>query len=175
MNIEHRTSNVEHPILYSDIRFIGVGNELRQDDGVGIFIVRHLGLQHLSGVKTVETRRDAAHLIDLWQEAGIVFVFDAVYSGGTAGAVCRLNAVKKPLPADFFRLSTHALAIAEAVELSRVLNRLPVELIFYGIEGKNFGRGQGLSAECRRSALKVIQRVSEEIRNRKTDVTPIHQ
>lgn len=165
MNIEHGTSNVEHRILYSDIRFIGVGNELRQDDGVGIFIVRHLGLLHLPGVRTTETRRDAAHLMDLWQEAEIVFVFDAVYSGGPAGGVYRLDAVKKPLPADFFRLSTHTLAIAEAVELSRVLNRLPAELIFYGIEGKNFGQGQGLSPACRQSAWRVIQRVSEEIRN----------
>jgi hydrogenase maturation protease len=148
-----------------DIRFIGVGNEYRQDDGVGIFIVRQPGLLHLPGVRISAIQRDATHLMDLWQGAGIVFVFDAVYSGGSAGAVYRLDAVKKPLPADLFRLSTHRLGIAEAVELSRKLNQLPAELIIFGIEGQNFGQGPGLSLPCKRSALKVIQRVSEEIRH----------
>ena len=147
------------------IRFIGVGNEYRQDDGVGIFIARQLGLLHLPGARAAETPRDTTRLMNLWQGADIVFVFDAVYSGGTAGAVYRLEAVKESLADDLFQLSTHALGIAQAVELSRVLSQLPAELIIFGIEGKNFGQGQGLSLPCRRSVMQVIRLVSEEIRN----------
>jgi hydrogenase maturation protease len=150
---------------HQDIIFIGVGNEYRQDDGVGIFIARQLGLLHLPSARVAETPRDTTHLMNLWQGADIVFVFDAVHSGGTAGAVYRLEAVKEPLADDLFQLSTHALGIAQAVELSRVLNQLPAELIIFGIEGKNFGQGKSLSMPCRRSAMQVIQRVSEEIRN----------
>ena len=95
--------------------------------------------------------------------AEIVFVFDAVYSGGTAGAVYRLDAVKESLADDLFQLSTHKMGIVEAVELSRVLNQLPPELILYGIAGQNFGQGQGLSLPCKRSALNVIRRVLVEI------------
>ena len=154
-------NNRSHP----DIRLIGVGNEYRQDDGVGIFIARQPGLLHLPGVRISAIQRDATHLMDLWQGAGIVFVFDAVYSRNKAAEVYRLDAVKEPLPADLFRLSTHRLGIAEAVELSRELNQLPAELIIFGIEGHNFGQGQGLSLPCKRSAMKVVQRVSEEIRH----------
>ena len=152
-------------LYHRDIRFIGVGNEYRQDDGVGIFIARQLGLLRLPGARMVEIQRDATQLMDLWQGAEIVFVFDAVYSGGTAGAVYRLDAVKEPLADDLFQLSTHKLGIVEAVELSRALHQLPAELILYGIEGKNFGQGQGLSLQCKRSGLKVVQRVLDEIRN----------
>ena len=153
---------------HREIRFIGVGNEHRQDDGVGIFIARLLGLWHFAGVRIAETQRDGTCLMDLWQGAGIVFVFDAVYSAKTAGAIYRFDAIKEPLPTDLFRLSTHRLGIAEAVELSRVLNQLPAELIFFGIGVKNFGQGQGLSLQCKRSALKVVRRVSGEIRFEKT-------
>jgi len=132
---------------------------------VGIFIVRHLALLHLPGARVVEIQRDGTHLMDLWKGAGIVFVFDAAYSRNTAGAIYRLDAIKKRLPADLFRLSTHTLGIAEAVELSRALNQLPPELVLFGIEGKNFGLGQGLSLQCEQSALKVIRRVSAEIQN----------
>ena len=147
------------------ITFIGVGNEYRQDDGVGIFIVRHPALLHLPGARVVESQRDGAHLVDLWKGAGIVFVFDAVYFRSTAGAIYRLDAVKERVPGDFFRLSTHSLGIAEAVELSRALNQLPAELILFGIEGQNFGQGRGLSRPCEQSALKVIRQVLVEIQN----------
>ena len=163
MNIERRTSNAHHRILYSDIGFIGVGNEYRQDDGVGIAIARQLGRLQLAGAHMVETQRDATRLMDLWQGADIVFVFDAVYSGGTAGAVYRLDAVNEPLADDLFQLSTHKMGIVEAVELSRALNMLPPALIFYGIEGMNFGQGQGLSLPCKRSAMNVIRRVLVEL------------
>jgi hydrogenase maturation protease len=148
-----------------EILFIGVGNEHRRDDGVGIFIVRHPALLNLPGARIVEVQRDGICLMDLWKGAGIVFVFDAVYSRRTAGAVCRLDAVKERLPADLFRLSTHTLGIPEAIELSRILNQLPAELILFGIEGEDFEQGQGLSQRCRQAALKVIQQVGAEIQN----------
>jgi hydrogenase maturation protease len=147
------------------IVFIGVGNEYRQDDGVGIFIVRHPALLHLPGARVAESQGDGAHLMDLWKGAGIVFVFDAVYSRNPAGAIYRLDAKKERIPADIFQLSTHSLGIADAVELSRALDQLPPELIFFGIEGKNFGQGQGLSLQCEQSALKVIRQVLVEIQN----------
>ena len=148
-----------------EITFIGVGNEHRRDDGVGIFIVRHPALLHLPGVRIAESQRGGTPLMDLWQGAGIVFVFDAVYSRNTAGTIYRLDAIKEPVSTDLFRLSTHTLGIAEAVELSRTMNQLPTELIIFGIEGKNFRQGQGLSLQCEQSALKVIRRVLIEVRN----------
>jgi hypothetical protein len=47
----------------------------------------------------------------------------------------------------------------------RALSQLPSELILFGIEGKNFGRGQSLSLQCEQSVLKVIRRVLAEIQN----------
>jgi hydrogenase maturation protease len=143
-----------------------VGNEYRQDDGVGIFIVRHPALLYFPGARVAESQREGAHLMDLWKGAGIVFVFDAVYSRNPAGAIYRLNAMKERVPGDLFRLSTHSLGIAEAVELSRSLNQLPAELILFGIEGKNFGQGQGLSLQCENLALKAIERVLVEVQKR---------
>lgn len=142
-----------------------MGNESRRDDGVGIFIVRHYALSHLPGARIAEIQRDGTHLMDLWKQAGVVFVFDAVCSGSAAGTIYRLDAIKEPLSGNLFRLSTHTLGIAEAVELSRVLNQLPAKLILFGIEGKNYGQGQGLSLPCVQAALKVIRRVLVEIRN----------
>lgn len=45
------------------------------------------------------------------------------------------------LPAPFAAPSTHALGLAEAVELGRALGRLPPTLTVFGIEGTTFTAG----------------------------------
>ena len=150
--------------FYSDTRLIGVGNEYRQDDGVGIFIVRNHRLRRLPGVYTVEHRGDATNLIDLWKDAGTVFVFDAVFSGNKPGTIYRFNALKEELPQELFRFSSHTFSIVDAIGFSHILNQLPNELIVFGVEGKNYGSGQGMSSECKQAAFEVIRRVLEEMR-----------
>ena len=49
------------------------------------------------------------------------------------------------LPVELFRHSTHALGVADAVELGRELERLPRRLAVYGIEGERFDAGEGLT------------------------------
>ena len=46
-----------------------------------------------------------------------------------------LDARTSRLPMGQFRCSTHALGVAEAIELARALDRLPRKLIVFGIEG----------------------------------------
>ena len=64
----------------------------------------------------------------------------------------------------FFNFSTHGFGVAEAVELARSLNQLPPQLIIYGIEGKNFADGFGLSPEVEGAAAQVVRRVLLEIK-----------
>ena len=45
------------------------------------------------------------------------------------------------LPAAFAGRSTHALTVAQAIELARNLGRLPKRLVVVGIEGRNFEAG----------------------------------
>jgi hydrogenase maturation protease len=148
---------------HSSIRLLGVGNEFRQDDGIGIFIVRHPSVRHLSKIEVGEAFGEATRLMDFWKDAGTVFVFDAVFSENVPGTIYRFDGLKESLPGDLLRLSSHTFSLVEAIELSRVLDRLPKELIIFGIEGKNFGWGQDLSLECEQAALKVIRCVLNEV------------
>ncbi|MBW1696843.1 MAG: hydrogenase maturation protease [Deltaproteobacteria bacterium] len=146
-----------------NIHLIGVGNEFRQDDGVGIFIVRHPSLKQLEDIQVSETGGEAADLMDIWKGAGNVFLFDAVSSGNTPGTIYRFDIRHQRLSQDLFGVSSHGIGVAEAIELSRALNRLPVELIVFGIEGKNFGTGPGLSLAVEQATFTVIRRVVKEI------------
>lgn len=57
--------------------------------------------------------------------------------------------MENPIPADSFHYSTHTVSVAEAVEMARVMGRLPDRLLIYGIEGADFGSGDGLSPRGR--------------------------
>lgn len=147
------------------ILLIGVGNEYRRDDGVGIFIARELKQKKIPRVTVLEKSGEGASLMEAWQGAETVFLFDAVSSGAEEGKIHRLDAHLEPVPKNFFNYSTHAFSVAEAVELARALHRLPPRLVVYGIEGKNFQEGIGISEKVRESAKRVIAEVEKQCMN----------
>ena len=67
------------------------------------------------------------------------------------------------MPAGWFRYSTHAFGAAEAIELARVLGRLPRRLIVVGIEGARFDAGVGLSPEVAAAVEDVARRGLDDI------------
>jgi len=122
---------------------IGVGNAYRRDDGAGLALAGRL--VRSPGVEVVRCEDEPTRLLEAWAGADLALVVDAVSSGAEPGTVHRLDASCRPLPAAVFRGSTHALGLGEAIELARALGRLPGRLLVYGVEGADFGTGEGLS------------------------------
>jgi len=142
---------------------IGLGNEYRRDDAVGLVVARRLREAAPLSVLVREETGEGASLLESWQDADTVILIDAVQSGAAPGTVHRLDAHERPIAREFFRFSTHAFGLAEAVELARALGRLPPRLIVYGVEGKSFEAGVGLSPEVEAAAQVVVDRVLGEL------------
>ena len=113
---------------------IGVGNEFRGDDAVGLLAVRDLETWKLPSVQIVESRGDGARLMRLWKGIESVIVIDAVRSGSPPGTLHRLDVSHHPLPANFLCTSSHQFGVGEAIETSRELGDLPPRVVFYGVE-----------------------------------------
>ena len=142
---------------------IGLGNEYRRDDAVGLVVARRLREAAPESVLVLEETGEGASLLESWQDADTVILIDAVQSGAAPGTVHRLDARAQPIAKKFFRFSTHAFGLAEAVELARALGRLPPRLTVYGVEGKSFEAGVGLSPEVEAAAQVVVDRVLGEL------------
>ncbi len=146
-----------------ETRIIGVGNSLRGDDGAGPAVI-HLLLKRITGkADLLEASGEGATLLESWEGFEVIFVVDAARTGSTPGTIFRFDALHDPLPADFFHYSSHAFSVAEAVELARVLHRLPPRLIVYGIEGADFDYGDSLSPAVQEAVLRVAERISLEL------------
>jgi len=143
---------------------IGLGNEYRRDDAVGLVVARRLREAAPESVRVLEESGEGAALMDSWKDADAVILIDAVHSGAKPGTIHRFDAHTQPIATKFFRYSTHAFGVAEAVELARALGRLPPRLIVYGVEGKSFEAGLGLSPEVEKAAQEVVERVLEDLR-----------
>ena len=139
---------------------IGCGNPQRGDDAAGILVaerLRKLGLE-------ADTRLgEAADLIEAWDTVDDVIVVDAVLTGAPVGTVQAWDG--RQLPASVSSAaSTHGFGVAEAIELARVLNRLPMRLRVYGVEGRRFVPGAEISLEVQRAVEEVVQRIIADVK-----------
>jgi hydrogenase maturation protease len=144
---------------------IGIGNEFRRDDGVGLVIVRQLRPRLPPDVRVLELSGEGVSLMQAWQDAAMVGVFDAVRSPSPPGTLYQIDAHAQTVPSQFFHYSTHAFSLAEAVELSRVLDQLPPQIHLYGIAGSDFSYGVGLSDAVAAAVPVVVDRVWQNLSN----------
>ncbi len=143
--------------------YIGIGNRYRRDDGVGVYIAERL--RDCGDVLVLPG--EGTELMEAWRGREWVRIFDAVRAGGEPGSRVTLDAARETIPSDFFRYSTHAFGLAEAVEMSRVLGELPPDFVIHGIVGADFGGGEGLTPAVQASADEVAAGILSTLQDTK--------
>jgi len=140
---------------------LGCGNRQRGDDAAGILAVERL---RALGIAAEVCAGEPSELMEAWSGAdgadGVI-VIDAVVTGAPAGTVHVWDGQHLPAFATATG-STHGFGVAQAIELARVLDCLPLRLRVYGIEGKKFEIGAEVSTEVERAVEEVVQRIAGE-------------
>lgn len=145
-------------------RIIGIGNDFRRDDAAGLVVARALKARAPAGCEVLEASGEGTQLMELWKDAEAVILIDALQSGHSPGAIRRFEAHRETLPARSFRYSTHAFSLGEAIELARALGQLPARVLVFGIEGRDFSAGEGLSEEVAAAAQALAEEISATMR-----------
>jgi hydrogenase maturation protease len=148
-----------------DILIIGIGNIFRGDDAAGLVAAGRLREMQLPGVKVLEIDGDISSLAEGWQGAHRVVVIDAMASRSQAGRIFRFEAHGEPLPRKLFAscCTCHAFGLAEQIEIARSLKQLPSSLIVYGLEGKDFMLGAGLSPEVQEALPRLVEQIRRDL------------
>lgn len=138
------------------IMVVALGNEFRSDDSLGIVLLNQLKAAHKGHYEALALSSDPSDLIGRW-DGRTVIVLDACQSSQKLAG--RIH-VFRPLNDDSLReerfVSSHALGLQEAVELGRLMDSIPDELIVIAIEGQNFSPGLALSAPVQESLEKAL-------------------
>jgi hydrogenase maturation protease len=135
-----------------DLVLLVCGNVYRRDDGAAVWAVAGL-LPSLrdSARPSVGVRRcDQLDIEDLLGAAGSPVVIVDAAAGLPPGAVITLSLdeLAQPQPGAAPR-SSHAVPIAQVLGVARLLADAPIEGLFVGIGGADFGFGRGLSPVVR--------------------------
>lgn len=143
---------------------IGVGNYLRHDDAAGLATVRLLRARaHAAEIEVYELEGEMLALLDLWAGADAVVLVDAIHCDGPPGSISRLDATSAAIPASLRgSASTHAVGVGEAIELARALQRLPGRVVLFGVKGRCFDAGFGLSEEVADTTGRLADAVLRE-------------
>jgi hydrogenase maturation protease len=137
---------------------IGCGNRLRGDDAAGILTAERL---RELGVPAQICGGEATALIETWEGAQDVIVIDAVVTGVLPGTLHIWDG-RQPLPSCFSVASTHGLGVAEAIQLARVLDRLPARLRVWGIEAGQFDLASDVSPAVRQATEQAALDIAAE-------------
>lgn len=142
---------------------IGIGNEFRGDDALGILVVREIARRGAEGVALLEQCGEGTALMEAWKGARCAMIVDAVSTGSSPGHLHRLDASRTTIPKRLFHYSSHAFGVAEAIEMARTLGELPARTIIFGIEGESFEAGIGLSDSVIRKVPELIAMILDDL------------
>lgn len=156
---------------------VGLGSADRGDDAVGAAVVR--AVSALLPAADVRTHEDPSTLLDLWWGRDLVVVVDAVCSGAPGGTVHVLETgPTTPAPGLTARVGagsggTHALGLAEVVDLARALRRLPDRLVVVGVEAERLDHGAPLSATVAAAVPLAAARVADLVAGPREEVADV--
>jgi hydrogenase maturation protease len=140
---------------------IGLGNPDRGDDAAGILVACRLAEW---GIEAIQHRGGTLDLIEIWGTADQAVIVDAVSSGAAPGTLHIWEARIAELRNNGLRSSTHAFDLADAIELARVLDRLPKKLMIYGIEAAQFVVGTPPSSQVLAGVERAVEHISSLLR-----------
>ncbi len=145
----------------------GMGNDLRQDDGFGIAVIRRFEAAGApEGVLVYESGIAGIGLVqELMDGYEALVVVDATDRGEAPGTVYLLEAevpVQEELTEESrqeFLADTHLTVPSQALTLARALGILPPKVYILGCQPKECGLGMDLSEPVERGVAEAIERL----------------
>ena len=153
--------------MSASVKLVGVGNRYRGDDGVGLVVIDSLASRlPASMLKTSDGEITA--LIECFESNEQVVIIDAIDDTGqraSPGCIVRIDALEQSLQDTSLRSSSHAVGVGEAVEMARVLNKLPDKLSVIGVVGMDFSNKEGLTESVQLAAESVAMQLEQEFKH----------
>ncbi len=145
----------------------GMGNDLRQDDGFGIAVIRRYAKAGVpESVRVYEAGIAGIGLVqELMDGYEALVIVDATDRGGEPGTVYLLEA-EVPASEELteesrqeFLADTHLTVPSQALTLARALDILPPTVYILGCQPKECGLGMDLSEPVERGTVEAVRRL----------------
>jgi hydrogenase maturation protease len=157
------TGTGDQAIALRKVLVIGLGNADRGDDAVGPSVAQDLRARLPADVPVIARRGDMLSLIEDWAGFDALVCVDAAAPLEGPGRIHRIDLRAGALPKGISLTSSHALGLAQAIELACTLHLAPREIIVYAIEGGSFEPGAAMTPAVAAAARVVAERIVAEV------------
>jgi hydrogenase maturation protease len=147
--------------LTRDTIIIGIGNDFRRDDGVGLTVAQRMAECNLPGVRVVSGISEPAALLDAWSGAARAVVVDAVTGANSDPG--RIRRWTGPDLESSAVVSSHALGLAQTCALGQVLARMPGELVVFTVDVVDTNHGIGLTPAVAAAVPNLVGVIIDEL------------
>jgi hydrogenase maturation protease len=140
---------------------IGIGNDFRRDDGVGLAVAEQIAERNLPNVRVVSGISEPAALLDAWSGMAHAVVVDAATSANPApGRIRRWTGRElETTPV----VSSHALGLAQTCALGNALARMPEELVVFTVDVADTNHGIGLTPAVAAAVPHLVDLIVAEL------------
>lgn len=145
------------------ILVVGVGNEMRGDDGVGILLAKRIASIGLPSVSVKTLQGDMTELYYIWQDADVVIILDAIDAHLQPGEWCLLTESTVATVKQISHQSTHSISLIQTLEIARTLGMMPPKFYFIGVQIENVDVGKQLSKRVESRLPTIVEQVLQLI------------
>lgn len=153
--------------MQSRILIVGIGNELMGDDGLGPAAIARFAAAYdfTPEVELKDLGLGGIRLLDYVGGREAVLIVDVLDVADHApGAILRFSKAELTGGPAAGGLSPHELSLKETLLLADKLGAGPADVVLFGIVGRAFEMGAGLSDELRRAMPGLEEAVAGELR-----------
>lgn len=142
---------------------LGLGNPLFSDEGVGIHIIHQLMASDFDArAELVDGGTDGLMLLSLVEEVSHLIVVDAISGNLPPGSIQKLELDDIPIYARQ-KLSPHQLSFQEVLALASMRDRLPQNMVLFGVQPATLEWGTELSPEVQAAVPVLIDMLNIQI------------
>lgn len=149
---------------HQDIKILGIGNLIRQDEGVGIHLIQALQDKIPAEIELIDGGTSGFELLEYVEGAQKLIVLDAVEARKNPGEIIVWR--KEEVP--YFiasKMSVHQVGFAEVLNLAKLRDKYPEEIVVIGIQPGCLDWGTELTELVQNSlplAMKEVFKILEE-------------
>jgi len=147
------------------MKILGCGNTLMGDDGVGIRVIEKLQEMKLpESIEIIDAGVGGMAILSWIEDADKVIIVDAVQTGNEPPGTVYMFTDKELPPSDMFMLSLHDLNLVDTINVGRVVQKMPDEIVIIGVEVKRVAEfTKELTPEVEGAIPEVIDLVLKEL------------
>jgi hydrogenase maturation protease len=148
---------------------IGLGNPLMTDEGIGTAMVEGLAALAADGklpsenVDYLDGGCGGMYLLHSIAERKKVILIDCAKMGLEPGAICRFTPDEVNTVKQMTHLSLHEVDILRVIELAKLLDQCPDEIVIFGIQPAAIAPRIGLTASIEARLPEYVAAISREI------------